>query len=48
MVDVVGQLALDAYFFLLLPQRGAVFAVAVYDGLLQTRIQAYDIAGYFA
>ena len=47
MVDVVGQFAFDAYLFLLLLQRCTVFAVAVDDSLLKTRVQTHDIAGDF-
>ena len=48
MVDVVGELFLDAYFLLFLVQREGVLAVAVGSGFLQTGVEADDVARYFA
>lgn len=47
-VDVVGELFLDAYFLLFLVQREGVLAVAVGGGFLQTGVEADDVARYFA
>lgn len=47
-VDVVGELTLDPYFFLLLVKGGTVFAVTVGHGLLQTCVQPHDMVGYVA
>ena len=47
-VDVVGELFLDAYLLLLLVQREGVLAVAVGGGFLQAGVEADDVARYFA
>ena len=44
-VDVVGELLLDAFFFFLLMKRGGMFAVTFPQCLLQARVEPYDVAG---
>ena len=45
MVDIIGQLLLDALFLALLEERGAMFEVAVGICLLQTGIEPDKMIG---
>ena len=43
MVDIVGELFFDAFFFLLLVHGRGVFAIPVSDGLLQACVEPDDV-----